>query len=103
MSGFSFPYPTNGAIKRPVGQGCLSCVHKGYCQAFYWLQRYTQKGVDDHNGIQCNSWSNNVADIVTDVTQTDLDEVDYIWDQGIGSEANRSGMTDQAGDTWRRP
>jgi hypothetical protein len=100
---FSFPYPVNAAEARPVGQGCLSCVHKDYCQALYWYKRYTFKGPDNHNGIQCASWSDNPADIVTAHNQRDLDEEQYIWEQGIGSEPNRSGITDQSGDTWRRP
>jgi hypothetical protein len=53
---FSFPYPVNGTVVRPVGQGCLSCVHKDYCMALYWFKRYMFKGPDDHNGIQCASW-----------------------------------------------
>ncbi len=103
MSGFSFPYPVNGTIVRPAGQGCKACVHQGYCMALYWYRRYSFKEPDNHNGIQCTSWSSDPAAIVKVVTQTDLDEVDYIWDQNLGSEANRSGITDQSGDTWRRP
>jgi hypothetical protein len=41
--------------------------------------------------------------MVKTVNERDLDENQYIWDQGIGSEPNRNGMTDQSGDTWRRP
>lgn len=100
---FSFPYPKNGTVVRPVGQGCISCINQPYCQAMYWYKRYTFRAPDSHNGLQCTSWSNNPADVVTEVNQRDLDEVDYIWDQGIGSEPNRNGMTDQVGDTWRRP
>jgi len=102
MSNFSFPYPVNGTVVRPVGQGCLSCVHK-YCPALYWFKRYTFKEPDDHNGLQCLSWSSDPAAIVKTVTQTDLDEVEYIYEQGLGSEANRNGFTDATAGSWRRP
>lgn len=100
---FSFPYPVNGTVVRPPGQGCTGCVHSTYCPALYWFRRYNLREPDNHNGIQCSSWSGNPADIVTAVNQRDLDEEDYMAVQGIGSEANRNGMTDQSGDTWRRP
>lgn len=78
----SFPYPQLGTIKRAFGEGCSSCVHREYCQAFYWYYRYAQfpsttgKGetVDDHLGIQCASWSDNINDRITTITQDDLDE-----------------------------
>lgn len=100
---FSFPYPQNGTVKRPAGQGCKTCVHQGYCQALYWFKRYMFREPDDHNGLLCLSWSNNLADQVKTINQRDLDEVEYIWEQGIGSEANRDGITDQTTGTWRRP
>ena len=99
---FSFPYPKLGTVRRPVGQGCKVCVHRTYCPAMYWMRRYGQgtdladswTGPDDHNGIQCASWSDNLADqIKTPPTQTDLDEAYYMWVQGIGSEADRNGIT----------
>jgi hypothetical protein len=43
--------------------------------------------------MQCLSWSDNPADKVTTVNQPDLDENEYIYNQGIGSEANRNGIT----------
>jgi len=103
MTGFSFPYPETGTETRPKGQGCLSCVHKNYCMALYWFKRYGEKEPDQYNGINCKSWSNNPKDIVLDVNQNDIEENQYMWEQGIGSEANRNGLTDQVGDTWRRP
>ena len=88
---------------RPAGQGCLDCIHGTYCPALYWLRRYTIKEPDSHTGIQCASWSNDPAQIVRTIDQTDMDENQYIYDQGLGSEANRNGITDQPSDTWRRP
>ena len=99
---FSFPYPTLGTVRRPPGQGCRSCVHKTYCMALYWMRREGQgkdlseswTGPDDHNGIQCASWSSNPADMIkTMPTQTDLDENEYMYNQGIQSEADRNGIT----------
>ena len=87
---------------RPVGQGCKVCVHRTYCPAVYWQRRYGQgteledgwTGPDDHNGIQCASWSSNPADSISGVpTQTDLDENEYMYNQGIQSEADRNGIT----------
>ncbi len=79
----SFPYPQMGSVLRNPGEGCSSCVHKEYCQAFYWMYRYEQlpsnsgkrtEGVDDHLGIQCASWSSDPAQRITTVTQDDIDE-----------------------------
>lgn len=92
--GLTFPYPLSGAERRPKGQGCLVCVHQTYCPAVYWFYRYTQERLSDTNGVQCLSWSTNPADKVTTVAQSDLDENEYIFDQGIGSEANRGGISD---------
>ena len=106
MSGFSFPYPTMAASPRPVGQGCKSCVHFAYCMAMYWLRRYCIEGrtIDNHNGIQCASWSNNPADkIVTPPTETDLDEEEYMTGQCITSEADRCGLTDTVTASNRKP
>ena len=100
----SFPYPVMGSIRRPVGQGCGSCVHREYCQAFYWLYRYAQhpsknnkagEVLDEHLGIQCASWSNNPNDRITTVTQDDLD---YNYRLGVTdailTEPFRNGITD---------
>jgi len=107
---FSFPYPELQATPRPVGQGCKTCVHTTYCMALYWFRRggdsrgFRQEPVDDdHMGIQCGSWSNDPADIVKNVNQDDLDENEYIYNQGIGSEANRNGITSAVTGTYRRP
>jgi hypothetical protein len=71
--------------------------------ALYWFKRFMLKEPDSHDGLQCASWSNNPADIVKTVTQTDLDEIEYIYQQGIGSEADRNGLTDQTTGSWKRP
>ena len=108
---FSFPYPEQAETRRPRGQGCSSCVHKTYCPALYWFRRggdsrgFHQQPVDDPSmGTICASWSNDPADIVkTDPTDDDLAEEEYMWLQGIGSEANRNGITGEATGTSRRP
>jgi len=78
----SFPYPEMGTVRREPGQGCGSCVHRKYCQAFYWLYRYAQhpsknnkagEVLDEHLGIQCASWSNDPAQQIRTWTQGDLD------------------------------
>lgn len=108
----SFPYPVLGATRRPVGQGCKICVHRPYCPAVYWQRRYGQAmsiedgwtGPDDHNGIQCESWSDSLADKLPGIpNQTDLNEEAYIWNQGIGSEADRNGIASPTTGTSRRP
>lgn len=89
----SFPYPTIGKIKRPLGQGCTSCVNSPQCPAAYWFRRYTFKDLEPQNGTACTSWSSDpAARVTTPPTQDDLDKVDYIYKQGIGSEPNRSGL-----------
>ena len=107
---YSFPYPGLQTTPRPVGQGCGSCVHTTYCQALYWFRRggdtrgFREEPVNDqHIGRQCDSWSNDPADKVTAVNQRDLDENEYIYVQGTGSEANRNGITDAVTGTYRRP
>ena len=100
---FSFPYPTLGTVVRPVGQGCVSCVHGTYCPALYWFRRYGLKEPDTHTGLQCTSWSDDPMSMVKTINQTDLDENEYIYNQGIGSEANRGGITDLPTGTNRRP
>lgn len=102
----SFPYPKLALISRPPGQGCLSCVHKQYCPAFYWRRRYGEEGrtIDDYAGKQCSSWSSNMQDQVkTPPTEDDLNEIDYMTLHGIGSEPDRCGLTDTVSGTSRRP
>jgi hypothetical protein len=93
---FSFPYPKLGTIVRPRGQGCLSCVHNTYCPAVYWLRRYgiERRTFDDHIGIQCSSWSSNMADqIKTGPTEDDMEEQDYQEIHGTASEPDRNGIS----------
>jgi len=92
--GLTFPYPLIGSVARRPGRGCLACVHQAYCPAVYWFKRYTQRSLDGHSGRACASWSDDPADRVEAVAQADLDENEYIYNQGIGSEANRGGITD---------
>ncbi len=90
----TFPYPLSGTVVRPPGQGCLVCVHQTYCPAVYWFYRYTQEKLTPYNGRQCLSFSTNPADKFSPVKPPDMAENEYIYNQGIGSEANRNGMTD---------
>ena len=107
----SFPYPVLGTVKRPYGQGCKICVHRVYCPAIYWQRRYGTgepleygwTGPTNAHGVQCASWSTNPADMVLTHNQDDIDEEEYIWNQGIGSEADRDGLTDPTTGTGRRP
>jgi len=110
MTDFSFPYPELQATPREVGKGCRVCVHQTYCMALYWFRRggdsrgfRVEPVDDDHMGIQCASWSDDPADIVTSVNSRDLEEEEYIYNQGIGSEANRNGITSAVTGTYRRP
>ena len=97
---FSFPYPELGDVVRPLDQGCRVCVHQTYCPAIYWFRRgldsraFREQPIENKNmGRACTSWSTNLADVVKTVNQRDLDENEYMWIQGIGSEANRGGIT----------
>ena len=91
--GLTFPYPLPGNTIRPPGQGCMVCVHQGYCPAVYWFYRYTQEKLTSSNGRRCASYSVNPADKVTTVSANDLKENQYIYEQGIGQEANHNGIT----------
>jgi hypothetical protein len=63
-----------------------------------------QQPVDDPSlGRACTSWSNNPAVKVRTVNKRDLDEEEYMYNQGIGSEANRNGITDAVTGSGRRP
>lgn len=91
--GLTFPYPLSQDTVRPIGEGCLSCVHQTYCPAVYWFYRYTQNKLTEQQGRQCASWSDDPDEIITTVAQADLDENEYIFNQCIGSEARRNGIT----------
>lgn len=93
----SFPYPKNGSTTRPIGQGCKSCVFMQICPAVYWFRRYTFKDLDEANGRACTSWSTNPADKVKIPTEDDLNEEDYMYVQGLGSEAVRNGFGETTG------
>jgi TPP-dependent indolepyruvate ferredoxin oxidoreductase alpha subunit len=93
----SFPYPKMASVRRPRGQGCLSCVNKLCCPAMYWFRRraFELGTIDDNMGVQCASWSNLTTEIMRDPpTEADLDEEEYIFIQGTASEPDRSGITD---------
>lgn len=89
----TFPYPQQGKIIRPVGQGCLSCVHQNYCPAVYWFKRYGYRNLEKYMGRACKEWTNDFTKQIMVWKQEDIDEMNYIAVQGIGSEANRNGIT----------
>ena len=61
-------------------------------------------GPTQAHGIQCASWSADPADMISGIPNADdLKEEEYMWNQGIGSEADRSGITDTTSGTSRRP
>ncbi len=74
MAQQSFPYPELGKKTRPAGQGCRSCVHKPYCEAFYWFVRRDVVFSDSHVGLACLSWSENPADNVQFGNKYDVNE-----------------------------
>ena len=90
---FSFPYPVLGTTIRPVGQGCTSCQHATYCPAVYWFKRYTFKDIEPTMGRACLSWDTDPAHKVLIPTEDDLKEEDYMTIRGVGSEADRCGIT----------
>jgi hypothetical protein len=97
---FSFPYPETSEVVRDIDEGCRVCVHQTYCPAMYWFRRggdsrgeREEPIVNKNMGRACTSWSTDRADMVKTVNDRDLDENDYMYVQGIGSEANRGGIT----------
>jgi hypothetical protein len=108
---FTFPYPELGDTVRSIDQGCRVCVHQTYCPAMYWFRRggdsrgFKQEPITDKNmGRACTSWSNNPKDKLPGIPNArDLAEMNYMYNQGIGSEANRNGITAAVTGTSRRP
>lgn len=96
----SFPYPRQGNIHS--NRGCLSCVHRTYCPAVYWFLRYNNEELTEEHGKKCESWSDDPNDIIDDITEDDLSHNDYIYNQGIGSESNRSGISGSITGSSRR-
>jgi len=99
----TFPYPKIGTVNRGAGEGCKTCVHQLYCEAYYWWRRRVQKEADDYTGVACESWSNNEADRIRDWTEEDYEENDYLNDQGILREPNGNAMTDPTTGDAHRP
>ena len=93
-SQLSFPFPNIGGEARTAGQGCKNCVHRTYCPALYLFQRFTQKQPDNHNGINCEQYSNDMDDQVTAINNYDRAESERRMNHGILAEANRNGLTD---------
>lgn len=67
----AFPRPKAMANPRPMGQGCVSCVHKRYCDEILY-QMDIGVVIDKHSGLACDSWSNNKEDIVRNWTVEDM-------------------------------
>jgi len=108
---FTFPYPELGTTVRSIDKGCRVCVHQTYCPAMYWFRRGgdsrgdREEPITNKNmGRACTSWSDQVADKLSGIpNQRDLDEEEYMYNQGIGSEANRNGIVDAVTATYRLP
>lgn len=108
---FSFPYPELGDTVRPIDQGCRVCVHQTYCPAMYWFRRggdsrgdHQEPITNKNMGRACTSWSDDVKDKLPGIpNQRDLAEEAYMYNQGIGSEANRNGIVDAVTATYRLP
>lgn len=79
-------YPVKGKTHRPLGQGCTSCVHKPYCQDFYWLRRNLEYSLTPDYGTSCASWSNNKADYVKTPTVGDIQMIQRWCSMGIMAE-----------------
>lgn len=90
----SFPEPVLGTVKRPVGQGCTSCVHKKYCSVFYWYQRFTEVKPEPTVGTQCASWSNNEVDRITTQNADDKAYNLRMHEEGLLAEVDRNGEDD---------
>jgi len=91
----SFPYPKQGKVIRMNGQGCMSCVHQGYCPAFYWLLRKNDRAIlTNSTGVACEKWSANVNDRVLTVSENDRKINDRLNMMGALREKEDSGMTD---------
>jgi hypothetical protein len=101
----SFPYPTLMVDARPIGNGCVgSCVHRGYCPAFYWLRRYQQREdvQNEHLGTGCGSWSNNPADRIIGNNADDIAQNKRLNDEGLLVEPDNSGLIEPiTGAPWR--
>jgi len=103
----SFPYPTIGGEKRPTGQGCITCVHQAYCQAWYWFRVFQPIGglrLSGNIGTQCLQWSDDEVDRITEVTQDDLDENDRLNTEfgGILREPDTGGIVEPTTGSRRR-
>jgi len=91
----TFPYPTgNLAQPRPAGQGCVSCVHKRYCPAFYWHIRFIEREMPKEYGLACSKWSDNVADRLRPKGEGDFYQVEKMEMDGIAREPNQNGADD---------
>lgn len=90
----SFPYPTIGTVIREPTEGCQSCVHTGYCPAYYWFIRWNQETPHRNTGRACESWSNDPADRIDHPPNADdLAKNEQLNIEGILTEKNRNGIT----------
>jgi len=91
----SFPYPTEKiSPPRPAGQGCLACVHKRYCGAYYWHIRFIEREMPAQYGLSCAKWSGNPEDIIRTKTAGDFYQIYKMSIDGIAMEANQNGCDD---------
>lgn len=91
----TFPYPETGK-PRSKGQGCSNCVHKKYCQAFYWYYRHAQTPkIDPYLGVACKSWSDLEDDRLNPTSKDDKEYNERLAViEDILIEPFDSGMTD---------
>jgi hypothetical protein len=87
-------YPVRGKTKRKLGFGCSSCVHKPYCQDFYWLRRNFEYTLSPDFGTSCASWSDNKEDYIHGATCGDLQTIDRWQNMGIMAEKDENGLGD---------
>ena len=72
----AFPEPKVGNVTRPFGDGCVSCIHKRYCDSFRYLIFFGTK-LDGNYGRACLSWSTNPNDLITQWTEDDMIKEEY--------------------------
>ena len=94
MADTSFPFPKQLPIgqKRPLGQGCLACVKRPQCPAWYWRTRYGVRRPNDEDGTLCDAWSDDPSQAVGTPTEYDMEENQRRSKEGILIEPNPSGF-----------
>lgn len=91
----TFPYPT-GNLEHPraAGKGCVSCVHKRYCPAFYWHIRFIEREMPADYGLACPKWSDQISDRLRPKGEGDFYQVEKMMLDGTAREPNQNGADD---------